>query len=262
MTIAARRMMRRHKQSPLEVARTLGIISNEPLNATFPDVEWGGTDPVLANGILTCGANPYPVNDRYRSEVIWSTATEVAPYFKFASGERMVSEFDVRFSGLTNGGYAAWNVLWQLLGHTLNSPNQWPGPPVILAYDNGMFHVVGGSVVPTGNTVAGQTPGTQEAMEVTRDLYSQAPMNVPGADNIWFHWMLSVQFGDPGSGNIYAWCNDVQCVSGWSPTAGTFYTVPNGYANAYLYVKTAYIVALVTTMYYHKRAWSKLKMYA
>lgn len=244
MSIGARRLKRSVPIHPtpdttdpaLELANNLGNVSTDPLGASYVDQEWGGTTPVLAEGLLSCGATANPTDGRWRSEVIWSTATEVTPYFQFGLGERVVSEFDVRFSGLATDTDDAWNVLWQLLGHTVNSTQQWPGPPLTLAYENGTFRLCGGAATPTGNTVDGQTPGTQAAMELANQ-YSEPPERTPGSDNTWYHWLISVHLGGPGEGTVDAWCNEDRRADAWKPTAGTFYTAANGYGNAWLYVK-------------------------
>lgn len=222
--------------TPLELAKSLGNVSSDLLDASFSDQDWGGTAPVLSDGVLSCGAAADPEGRRWRSEVIWSTGTEIVPYFQFGLGERVVSEFDVCFTGLATGADDAWNVLWQLIGHTVNSTQQWPGPPLTLAYENGTFRLCGGAATPTGNTIEGQTPGSQAAMELVNQ-YSEAPGRMPGADSTWYHWLISVYLGGPGEGMVDAWCDDVRRADAWQPTSGTFYTAANGYANAWLYVK-------------------------
>lgn len=205
------------------------------LSSSYTDVANGGTPPTTIAHALTAGCTAHPTNNTYRSEVIWGTAG--FPYFMLALGDSVVCEFTVTL----NGGFAtgvddSWNVLWQLHGHTINSTNQWPGPPVALIYENGTFRIAGGAAVPTGNTITGQPAGSQAAMEMANQ-YSEASTRLAGIDGATYHWTIETLLGGPGTGKVNAWCNGQQIASEFTPAAGTFYTAPNGYQHAWLYIK-------------------------
>lgn len=166
-----------------------------------------------------------------RSEMFWATGPE-GPLLasRYAT---VTSTFDIRHQlrdPVTGAepSDSTWHTVYQLHGRT--RIGTWPGPPLTISVQGGVYRVGGGASVP----------------DQTGKLSYQGSWYqpyLPAPDNEWRRFEVTTHLDGPGKGWVSVKVDGQPYIEKFYPVAGTIYVAGENYSHAALNIKSGLYTA-------------------
>lgn len=188
-----------------------------------------GVAPVIVNGT---GTSVFAARGGdARSEMFWGTSTEGALLAsRYAT---VTSTFDIKhqLNDPATGAAppaATWHTIFQMHGRT--RIGTWPGPPLTISVQGGVYRVGGGASVP-------DTTGKLTYQGSWYQPYLPAP------ENEWRRFEVTTYLDGPGEGWVSVKVDGQPYIEKFYPKAGTIYVAGDNYSHAALNLKTGLYTA-------------------
>ena len=167
-----------------------------------------------------------------RSEMFWASAPDGALLAtRYAT---ITSTFDIKHQ-LNNPATGAapspstWHTVYQLHGRT--RMGTWPGPPLTISVQGGVYRVGGGASVPDS---AGK-------LSYKGSWYQPY---LPAPENVWRRFEVTTYLDGPGKGWVSIKVDGKTYIDKFYPVAGTIYTEGADYSHRALNIKSGLYTAV------------------